>query len=1050
VTIESARVPPNNTRNSGEPNRRIQVVVVAAAAIAIPLVLLWYSGRNAGIAPLVRAADALSHRTIAARLSGGFAHRPFAGMNHQRKAEVVGRAVTRRVAAAAASASASVHDTRRGESLHRAAVAYLLVGDAEAAVFAIEESLRHTTGERDNSRAIQRSSDTNVLLDLAASYLTRAGADDDLDFLAAMNAAERAWRLKRTPEIAWNRALAYSVASSRETAAVAWDDFLALDSGSPWSVEARQRRSAVLAGGPASRESVNRSLYAALSRSDDDALRDAVATGAGIARAVAEEELLPAWGAGDDAALAQTRRLGAAVASIGGDFVVADSIAGIDALPEDRVADVRAALVSFGKGRKALTAYRYEDALPLLEDAQKRLEDLAIPLAARARVFVATLHFYAKDAERSLAICAEAVKTSGSVRYPSVAAQCSWNEATIETGRRRFDRAKAAYESARNLFERMRDVKSAAAVDVRLEENNRWTGDVANAWVHMLRAFRNGAAERGYIPFSEGGKLADAAGMPFAALAFYELAIGAARAAGSAAEQTDGHLSRAELFWKLGREDDARAEVHAAMRFMQAIGDRTVASRLESSLVLARGRLFATTHPEEVTQQLERAIADFRARGNRRKIADARVVQAEAHLARRDSAAAERSLLAALTEIEWQREQISTDEERLALVDTAREATELLVALYCDSHRMDDALAVVERTKARLLLDASGGSSPGTSAEIIRPDRDEAFVEYFVLADRVVIWTVTSTGMQAHIVAADRLALEKRIDAMRAALAAGDRDAIRTLREELFEQLLRPVWQGIRAHRSLVFAPDGALYRLPFAALASRESSYIAEDYDIANVPSLTWLAAARRGLRFPARPDVLVAVPSASAGKEESGFSRLSAAAQEGREIALRFPGATVLSDADATAGRVAAAMADADLFHFAGHAVVDSRRPGRSALVMSGGGLLRASEIAGWPLRRTRLVVLAACSTGAGRVSTDGSVSLARAFLLAGADSAVATLWPVRDDLASEISKRFYAALASGSNARQALRAAQRSVIYNPKFRAQYDWAAFQLIGS
>jgi hypothetical protein len=93
--------------------------------------------------------------------------------------------------------------------------------------------------------------------------------------------------------------------------------------------------------------------------------------------------------------------------------------------------------------------------------------------------------------------------------------------------------------------------------------------------------------------------------------------------------------------------------------------------------------------------------------------------------------------------------------------------------------------------------------------------------------------------------------------------------------------------------------------------------------------------------------------------------------------------------------------------------------------------------------------LVVLAACSTGAGRPTSDGTASLARAFLLAGSHSAIATLWPIQDDAASELSRRFYAALVSGNTPAEALRSAQRDLIHGPKSRSQFEWAAFQFIG-
>ncbi|MEA2570409.1 MAG: hypothetical protein QOI24_2410 [Acidobacteriota bacterium] len=1022
--------------SSGQRNGRYLAIAIAVVIAIGAAALIQHFIRNRGLAPLVRAANAIPHRVFASRVTGGFAYRPFLPAV-KRGSDLSSSPDAWRVAGFAAEVTHAAQQEATPESLHRAGIAYLVAGGAERAVAALEDSLRREAGTLNVARAVERSNNAELLSDLAAAYLARANGEDSVDLLSAMNAAERASRIAMKPEILWNRALAVSAASSRDAATSAWRDYLAVDGGSQWGAEARLRMAAASADGPASRDAVKRMLLAATGEPDDGALLHATAAGPGYARVFAEEELLPAWGGGDDASLAIARRVGAAVARVSGDFVVADSIRQIDALGARRATEARAAVLAFGRGRAALNSYKYDEASPLLQSAESELRTLGMPLASRAGVFVATLHFYAKQPEPSLAQCAEVVRGNDGARYPSIDAQCAWNEGTIETGRRHFDRAKAAYESARTIFSRMGDVKSVAALDVRLAENDRWTGDVANAWSHMSRALRNGAAERGYIVLSEAARLAEGGGLSYAALSFYDTATDAARAARSAAEETDGHLSLAQLFWKLGREDDARVELNAASRSKRAIGDRTVADRLESDVVLARSTMTLATRPEEVVRQLEATIADLTTRGNHRRIAQARLLQAKAHLARHDFSAAEQSLLATLAEIDSQRGQISTDDERLAFVDTARDATELLVALQFDAKRTDDALRTADRSKARLLLD---DDSPGPLAS---PARDEAFLEFFVLRDRVLAWTVTDRGTRTYTIAVDREELERRVTEWQGALMTGDEARVRSGGAELFNLLLAPLWQEVTSSRKLIFSADGVLYRLPYAALAPPRGGFLVDDHDPANVPSLTWLAAQRRTATPFHFGHLVTVVPSAG----DERYARLLVAEQDAREIASRFPGATVLTGGEGTAARVAEAARDAVVLHFAGHAVVDETRPGLSALVMSDGKLL-ASDIARWSLQNTNLVVLAACSTGSGRVTSDGTASLARAFLLAGSHSAIATSWPVDDAAAGELSRHFYSELAAGASPPDALRNAQKSVIQNSK-RPQYDWAAFQYIG-
>jgi CHAT domain-containing protein len=77
---------------------------------------------------------------------------------------------------------------------------------------------------------------------------------------------------------------------------------------------------------------------------------------------------------------------------------------------------------------------------------------------------------------------------------------------------------------------------------------------------------------------------------------------------------------------------------------------------------------------------------------------------------------------------------------------------------------------------------------------------------------------------------------------------------------------------------------------------------------------------------------------------------------------------------------------------------------------------GLLTALEIAGMDLAGTMLVVLSACDTGVGEVkSGEGVFGLRRAFLLAGAQYLVMSLWPVDDTWTATQMSHFYRSLTS-----------------------------------
>jgi CHAT domain-containing protein len=136
----------------------------------------------------------------------------------------------------------------------------------------------------------------------------------------------------------------------------------------------------------------------------------------------------------------------------------------------------------------------------------------------------------------------------------------------------------------------------------------------------------------------------------------------------------------------------------------------------------------------------------------------------------------------------------------------------------------------------------------------------------------------------------------------------------------------------------------------------------------------------------------------------------------------------------------------------------LLNSKHPELSGLVLSlvddrgrpQSGFLGLEDIYNLNLP-VELVVLSACETALGKgVEGEGVVGLTRGFMYAGASRVMASLWNIDDRATADQMKYFYRAMVGqGMRPAAALRAAELKMLQDPRWRAPYFWAAFQIHG-
>ena len=107
---------------------------------------------------------------------------------------------------------------------------------------------------------------------------------------------------------------------------------------------------------------------------------------------------------------------------------------------------------------------------------------------------------------------------------------------------------------------------------------------------------------------------------------------------------------------------------------------------------------------------------------------------------------------------------------------------------------------------------------------------------------------------------------------------------------------------------------------------------------------------------------------------------------------------------------------------------------------------GILTAKEISRLDFKGLDLVVLSACQTGLGEVTSEGVFGLQRGFKKAGARTIVMSLWKVDDNATKDLMTEFYKNLVQCKSKHEAFVLAQDFV--RQKYQDPQKWAAFIMV--
>jgi CHAT domain-containing protein/Tfp pilus assembly protein PilF len=348
--------------------------------------------------------------------------------------------------------------------------------------------------------------------------------------------------------------------------------------------------------------------------------------------------------------------------------------------------------------------------------------------------------------------------------------------------------------------------------------------------------------------------------------------------------------------------------------------------------------------------------------------------------------------------------------------------------------------------------------------------------------------------------------IDAMIDQWRRALRDPKQKDVQQRARAVDEKILQPVRNLLGGATHLLISPDGALNLIPFEALIDEQGKYLLERYAFTYLTSgrdLLRMQVARASKSEPVVvADPLFGEPAVAQATQGEGrknksaaltrkrqsittgtdlanvyFAPLGGTSGEAQVIKSLFTEANVLTGARATEAAIKQVIVPR-ILHIATHgffltdtaeaSIVSGERTRaiaanakienpllRSGLALAGAnlkdnqtddGILTALEASSLNLWGTKLVTLSACDTGVGEVKNgEGVYGLRRAFVLAGAETLVMSLWAVSDYVTRELMSGYYKNLKRGLGRGAALRQVQLDMLKRKGREHPFYWASF-----
>lgn len=342
----------------------------------------------------------------------------------------------------------------------------------------------------------------------------------------------------------------------------------------------------------------------------------------------------------------------------------------------------------------------------------------------------------------------------------------------------------------------------------------------------------------------------------------------------------------------------------------------------------------------------------------------------------------------------------------------------------------------------------------------------QAALHYHIGSVKAGVFIITSTNF-SYVELGDAGSLIELVDETTRALSSRDTSASSKL--ALLSQQALP--EALPQHvTELLIIPHKGLNRVPFAALThhfeqEQVPAILGEALSLVVLPSLTtWAQQHAESAKQKANELVILADPFLSSPESSSpdrtswskSLPALHWSRREAQRLHAEFSGipSRIFLGRQATRANLLSEDArNARILHIATHGYYSDELPDQVGFTLATQGIdgkqdpgfVTFAELNQFKFNNT-LVVVNGCQTAMGDTKgSEGVISMARGFLMSGAENVIATLWPVSDRASAEFMHHFYEALATQQNISLALMTARREMRNTPRFSHPFYWAAY-----